>query len=571
MKSHYWILTIAIVLMLPLLFTGCQPAEDTELLEYKLSLSLTELTLSNLPTEVNSPQVQVTTNYADWEVSSNAEWLSAVRQGSGILIQARTTNSTGKDRQADVLVFAGTEVKKVKVTQSADKIVLEVSPSAITVPAAGATYIVDLANAQSDVSITVEQEGDWVAYRTLAHKSVMEVTVKANPDEKDREAKIYITSAGTPKELTIVQKGLLGLKILPYLKSFSQYQEIIAFEEARGARLVLFDTPLPKHGMYRQKLKFILPSTYFGVATYERQIDDNLLQTIKLDSYRGDDVISDDFKNYLISEGFKITMWDDENNKGKYEGENAELGYKFTIEYSKLPKKAFNYAALTFTFYPVQKKEFKTFAQFPYYNSDMLNKSSYEEVNTWELAQGSIRIESGFKKSSKFDEAYTRARYKKNPVVNHHIESYYHFWYVEDDSKAKKDPITRSGLVSQLWCTHDNVELAFWDYSNGNYRWAVTKEFEKLVADEGYELWGYAGEAGDFPVYMNEEKDLLLIAMVAMYSDMQYKPVLELVYQKVSTVDYQNASADDTKESLLDELSAQLTQELKDRGAVLRW
>lgn len=70
---------------------------------------------------------------------------------------------------------------------------------------------------------------------------------------------------------------------------------------------------------------------------------------------------------------------------------------------------------------------------------------------------------------------------------------------------------------------------------------------------------------------MNEEKNLLLIAMVAMYSDMQYKPVLELVYQKVSTVDYQNASDDESKESLLDKLSAQLMQELKDRGAVLRW
>lgn len=70
---------------------------------------------------------------------------------------------------------------------------------------------------------------------------------------------------------------------------------------------------------------------------------------------------------------------------------------------------------------------------------------------------------------------------------------------------------------------------------------------------------------------MNEEKNLLLIAMVAMYSDMQYKPVLELVYQKVSTVDYQNASDDEPKESLLDKLSAQLMQELKDRGAVLRW
>lgn len=70
---------------------------------------------------------------------------------------------------------------------------------------------------------------------------------------------------------------------------------------------------------------------------------------------------------------------------------------------------------------------------------------------------------------------------------------------------------------------------------------------------------------------MNEEKNILLIAMVAMYSDMQYKPVLELVYQKVSTVDYQNASDDEPKESLLDKLSAQLMQELKDRGAVLRW
>lgn len=516
MKGKKTLIWLAVSILMTGTLQSCQPKNDGEPDEATITVSSNTLTLDAAETKAVAPQISVTTNYQNWDVSDNAEWLSAIRQGDGIAISTER-NASGRERTADVLVFAGSVMKKVIVTQSAADIILEVSPVDFNIAPAGGKFMIDVNTNTSDWTAELDGQPEWISYRKVAGGQMIELTVAENSTAANRQTKMYIVGGGVQKEVNIIQAtSVLGNNILPLLKSMALSNEILKFEENRGSSLVKYDGGLPEHFLYKQDFRFLTTSPIFHMVRYERTQDDGRLNTAILETNKISYVTSDDFKNYLVSEGFEILTWD--ASAKKIEADNKELQYKMSVEF--FPDNLGG--RVKFVYYPVQKVAYPTFAQFPYYNANMLNKKTYAEINEWELAQGSTFVKTI--PSKNFPNEIGAAMYMNVASKSPLFSTFYHFWWEKDMA---------TGLISEIWFSHNRVDLVYWDSSeNGVGKWVLTNEFKALLEGEGFSLIGYTED--DWPGYAQIEKNLIFFPIVAKYKDLNAgKPVLELVYTQL--------------------------------------
>ena len=140
MKLKNFLAVFSAVVLASLVSVSCQPKDDGPE-EPTLFLSTQALTLNNQAQNPTEAQVQVTTNQPKWNVSTNATWLTATRKGEGIVVGAEA-NTLGKDRQAEVVVYAGGRVEKIAVTQSASKIFINVSSETVEAPDHGGQFFI---------------------------------------------------------------------------------------------------------------------------------------------------------------------------------------------------------------------------------------------------------------------------------------------------------------------------------------------------------------------------------------------------------------------------------------------
>lgn len=532
-----------VVATLPLVgaIYSCQPQNSDEPDVTTLSLSVNAVTLDAQAISTTTPQIGVTTNYQNWEVTDNAEWLNALRQGDGIILSA-SANTIGKERTADVLVFAGSTMKKIVVTQRATDLVLELSPADLKVGHEGGRFIIDVNTGGADWSVETEGAVQWLEHRPMAGGKLLELTVAKNMGNEERTAKLYVLSGNTQKELLLTQASrFLSKNTLPLLKSMAPAYEITNFETGRGSFLVKYSGALPHHGFYKEEYHFLTTSPTFQLIRYERTVDDGRLNVVIMETDKIEYATSEEYKNFLISEGFEISKWDAASKK--FEGDNKDLQYKVVIE----PNADGITGKATFTYYAVQKVDYPTFSSFPYYHSDMLNVTNYAQINAWELERGSKFVKEI--KSNDFKDQVGAAMYMTADDQKPVISTFYHFFWDKD---------WHTGMTADIWVTHDKIDLVYWDNSENNLgKWVMTREFTALLQQEGFELLGYT--ESNWPCYVNLEKNLTIVTIVARYKDLNNgSPVLELVYSLLDPTVGAAAKTDAGKKAILGRVSKTL-------------
>ncbi|MDN4753372.1 BACON domain-containing protein [Porphyromonadaceae bacterium W3.11] len=538
MKKKNTLVMLLATMLFSLFAVSCQPEDDIQPDEINITLSQTSLEFDSKEQKPATPQITVTTNAKDWEVTDNAEWLDAKRQGDGIIITSES-NSFGKTRVAEVLVFAGGVPKKITVTQSSADLILELSPTDFAIPKEGGKYMIDINSNSDSWRIDTEEEISWLHWRKLSNGQLIELIAEKNLTSDERKAQLYVISGDIQKQINIVQaSGVLGNNVMPLLKSLATAPEINEFETNRGSQLLDFSGALPKYQYYTEKYEFLTLSPVFRIIRYERSIDDGRLNLVTMESGQAEYVTSEEFKEFLIENGFTIDKWEPQNKK--FEGENKDLQYKFNIEvmddgYS---------VKVNFKYYAVQKVHYETFSEFPYYNSNMLLKKNYEEVNKWELEQGSTLVKTN--KSKDFPDEIATALYMKDTSNSPLFSTFYHFLWDKD---------LHTGKVSEIWFSHNKVELAYWDSSeNKTHKWVLTNEFTELIEKEGFVLFG-ATESG-WPAYVKIEKNLIFLPIVGVYKDLNDgKPVLEIVFNTLDPTASASLGTEDGRARILKELS----------------
>lgn len=538
MKKKNTFVMFAVTFLFSLFAVSCQPKEDDQPDVATLSLSAHAIMMDNQPQAPTAPQVTFQTNQSKIVVSTTAGWLEAIVQGNGILIKVMP-NDLGHERKADILVFAGTATDKITVTQSSADLILELSPTDFDIPYMGGEYIIDVNTNSDSWSIETDEEHSWLHCRKLSNGQLIQLVADKNLTSTERKAQLYVISGDVQKQINIVQSSAIaGNNIMPLLKSLATAPEITEFEINRGSHLVNFSGALPKHGYYTEKYLFLTLSPIFRIIRYERTIDDGRLNLVTMESNKADYVTSEEFKSYLIENGFEINKW--ENTNKKYEGENKELQYKFNIEVMDDGSNA----EVHFTYFAVQNVPYETFAEFPYYNSNMLLKKNFEEVNAWELAQRSTLVKTN--NSKDFPEEIGTAMYMKAPSDKPLFSTFYHFLW---------DKELHTGKVSEIWFSHNKVDLAYWDSSeNKTHKWVLTNEFTELIEKEGFVLFG-ATESG-WPAYVKIEKNLIFLPIVGVYKDLNDgKPVLEIVFNTLDPTASASLGTEDGRARILKELS----------------
>lgn len=513
-KKHVFASLIAMILF-GVFAVSCQPKSiDDEPEEATISLSETSLLLPNR--SATPTQVTVSTNQPKVVVTSTAEWLETSVEGFDISIKAQD-NNLGRTRKADVLVFAGAVMDKITVTQSAADFILEVSPAEISIPHIGGKFLIDVNSNAKDLVIEAESEANWIRYRSLANNQMIELDVDKNISSSARIIKLYIKAQDAQKEVKITQESMVsGEYLFPFLQKVATKSELIDFEQSRGSVLATYSGALPEHGYFVEKYKFITTSPTFEVIDYERTTDDSKMRVAKVSVTDDQLVTSDEFKKALIDKGFEISDWDSTNKV--YKADNEDLQYSVKISPKKDQAGRAIGATVEFTYLPIQKQAYPTFAQFPYYNSaTILNSYTFEQVKEWELSVGSTLFKT--KQSSDFPNEIGSAMFMKDDSKKPLISTYYHFLW---------DKEMPTGLAAEIWYTHDKLDLVFWDDSEGLGKWVMTNEFKALIEQEGLELFGET-EVG-YPAYWNLEKNIIFIPMIATYSNLNdKKPVLELI------------------------------------------
>ena len=152
--------------------------------------------------------VAVYSNLSLWEVSTSAEWLSAIKNemNNEITIKTLTSNNSTDNRTAFVTVSGEDFEQIIKVTQYAGQITLTVTPRTQTVSGEAdmsAEYSVSTTYADWNATTTA----DWVKLKIDLENSVLTATTKSNnPLNIDRQAIIRVTSGTASANVFFVQE-----------------------------------------------------------------------------------------------------------------------------------------------------------------------------------------------------------------------------------------------------------------------------------------------------------------------------------------------------------------------------
>lgn len=496
MKHLNYFTAIAVTLLLGL-FSSCTPKDQPmEQEEATLTLSALAVTIPNAGGEAQP--ITVTTNQTKWNAISNVEWIKTTVSGNNLTIVA-SPNASGADRAAEVLVVAGSTSEKVSVIQSAADVVLEVSPTNIVVTNAGDTKLISIRSNSGAWSLEVDEASSaWL--KKTEFKDFIQLDIAPN-DGEAREAKLYAKSGTTQKEIIVQQAGKGGSKfILPYLVSNAQRYDLLSYEQRQGSFLIIYSAPtppLPDWGIEAsgEIFAFATSSPFFHTSLYNFNYDTRLMEVVSFESASATaEIVKEGFVDFLKENGFDDAAYDAASKK--VTGKNAENGYSVTMSDT-----GDGFAIVSFTAPgPKQPKEFKTFGQFPYDNSNMLNDVQYTaaKVKELEAADNSKLINETPDTSAK---GYTRnIQFELDPSKRPLHTRLYFFDNKKKDAEGK--PQNNVNELNVMW---SDLNLGAWEYKDGVY--FITEEFKTLIKNEGFEF--YTSQSGiDF--YYNAAKQMMI-------------------------------------------------------------
>ncbi|SPY35715.1 Bacteroidetes-Associated Carbohydrate-binding Often N-terminal [Porphyromonas cangingivalis] len=479
MKLKNFLAVFSAVVLASLVSVSCQPKDDGPE-EPTLSLSTQALTLNNQAQNPTEAQVQVTTNQPKWNVSTNATWLTATRKGEGIVVGAEA-NMLGKDRKAEVVVYAGGLVEKIAVTQSASKIFINVSSETVEAPDHGGQFFIAVETNGETWAMETE-EVDWL--KATKAGEFVKADVAPNKTDAAREAKIYIRVGAETKAVKVVQAAnQVSTVYFPVIDTEMSIYQRAKMEAARGSIVIRLSEPSqgffgPQPGM----LTVIPEAEGFINASYVIPLNNPMTwELIVMVADTWERVAEGAFIETLKKEGF--AYMEDMSAEKKLVYQNSEKRLRASILEEAQEDGSIVYGVI-FERYYIQDKDYPTFSKFPYFLKDLLDKpdKKVKDIVAFMEGRGYKKDQDG-KNRSVPEELYYQTFVKQGEVGKEEPKDVVTYYHKTGDQGL--DPALLQSLTqfAQIF-TQDKINYAMWLRPDGAY--VPTKEFIALKDKEGF-------------------------------------------------------------------------------------
>lgn len=509
MKLKNFLAVFSAVVLASLVSVSCQPKDDGPE-EPTLSLSTQALTLNNQAQNPTEAQVQVTTNQPKWNVSTNATWLTATRKGEGIVVGAEA-NMLGKDRKAEVVVYAGGLVEKIAVTQSASKIFINVSSETVEAPAHGGQFFIAV-ETNAEMWTMEAEEVEWLK----ATKTGGFVKTDLTPNETDaaREAKIYIKVGAETKAVKVVQAATeVRTVYFPILDGEMSIHQRAKMEAGRGSIIIRLSEPGqgffgPQPGM----LTVIPEAEGFINASYVIPFNNpKTWEIIVVTTDTWERISGDAFINLLKNEGF--AYMEDMSAEKKLVYQNSEKRIRASILEEAQEDGTMVYGVV-FERYYIQDNAYPTFSKFPYLLKDFLNNKEKKVEDVVEfMKQRGYKKDKETENRNKAGEIQHQTFVKEGEVGKEEAKDAVTYYHKTGDQGL--DPALLQSLTqfAQIF-TEDKINYAMWLRPDGAY--VPTKEFIALKDKEGFTANALERDGRFFYVTAD---DLVVMLRAARFSD----------------------------------------------------
>lgn len=422
-------------------------------LDEALFLELSENSTVEFAAEGGQKNITVKTNYTKWVPTSNAEWLKVNQVADGFTLSADA--NMGKERKAEVVIFAGGETKRMAVEQVARTTKLLVSQDKVEVDQFEHKVDIVVKSAFGEWSV---EEGlpEWITVGISPKDNTLALTIKENTDKAARSHKLFIKTKDEVKEIKVTQAGIMHL-ILPYLIPDSSAEDVRQFEE--GRKSVLQDDAGHKYGTSDT---YVTKSSAFRSIKYS--FDDS--KEVSYITMMADNVTtttSDEFLKLLTDNGFVLAgnngvelVYVKETKKG-----SASYDIVANIGYSKaLPDL---YQKVLFRFVPGQKNPHPTFDKLPLGIGKM--DVTMDGVAAWESTHGGTMSK---------DKSYVN-----NEGLSDLFYDVFDHIYI-----TRRYVFSKEGQLLNMHLFFYDVNKLFYATPDGNYY--LTKEFKKLLKESGF-------------------------------------------------------------------------------------
>ncbi len=451
MKQYILSLTLCVLFAL----TACTKYTENSLEDFKVSA--TEL---SIPAEGEEHTLTIETGGIDWEAISEASWIQTQTTSATALSITTDPNYTPQVRTAQIKVIASGVVKTILVTQQGVPAEAKLFPASAELDQFGGdNYFYVSSNTQG---WTLESDVAWITTKPNYTKRRAELTIEENTATAAREGTVSLIDNGTVLgTYKVVQEGA-QLFILPLTEFLSNPYEVQAFEKKRRSTLV----KLPDGFVNSSTYGFATRSPLFPTVEYSFTnnqyveaklfpVDNSLIDNLE---YKAKIVEFLKSKDFLFDFG-SIYVHPDLN-----------------IEASLIPSKADAKAHIYFRFLPTQPDGMPVFTEFPYGCLDF-KIGDEEKVKAYEAANGGTFVP----EMSSATDLY----FKTPPPILYRI--YY--------------------LGNQSAQAFEDYQYGYFFHQGTPY---LTREFRKMLAEEGFELLTKL----DFVFYMykyrNDKKKLFL-------------------------------------------------------------
>ena len=545
MKLKNFLAVFSAVVLASVVSVSCQPKDDGPE-EPTLTLSKQTLTLDNQAQNPTEPQVQVTTNQSKWNVSTNASWLTATRKGEGIVVGAEA-NTLGKDRKAEVVVYAGGLVEKIAVTQSASKIFFNVSSEKIEAPANGGQFLVAVETNAEKWEFEVEQ-ATWLNVSKAG--DFVKIDVMANDTDKARETKVFVKVGTETKSINVSQATNVEVVYFPFIDGDMTVYERAKKEAARGSLILRvsepgmgFFGPQPGSVTLIPKADGFITSDYnvpFGTPLMWDQI------VVIADSWKR--ISEGPFIDKLVEEGFAkddsaskedVLVYDNKTKRVKAtilsetDGENTIYGVIFQRYY-------------------VQEKDYPTFSEMPGLLREFLDNKEKKVEDIVNFLKGkSYKMTKEIKSPRNEAEIGTQFFEKEGTVGKEEAKDVINFYHYTGRPQTKDPALVGSLYQYALAFTQDKINLALWLRPDGVYY--PTKEFLALKDKAGFNANSIERNGQYF--YVSKD-DLVIMIRAAKFSDinpgevsLQFAMWYEAGASEVTNVRLSDYVAKDKKEA----------------------
>lgn len=462
-----------------ILMTAC--SEDNYE-EPEVSVSKMELNFTN---QGGEESVDVETNKDSWNAYSvdDGKWINLSVNESKLSVAVKP-NIAGESRKTTILVSSLGDKKTIVVNQSAAGNFIKLSSNVKRFGVEGGSVKVNFNSNSSLVSVTPEDECDWLSVSYSEGDSYFTADVADNNGSAERRAVINVSAGQSIEQFTVVQTGKTLIPF-PIFEQNSTLAKILNFEEARGSRLI--NKP---DFMFPMRYRFSTTSGDFPTISYDYDMNSNAPNYLTASLLTAnEDIINNKALFSQIDEvGFDI--------KKMVQAEDAifipgKEGFKYNIIIT------FPAGGVLFTFEYVlpQPEDWDTFTKFPYglpldwccSREGQRKGKLMSEVVMFEEELGSIS-----------DPEHSTGYFKiyKLPDGQPDSDNFHFYWAVEPDSKngiSEDDPYI--GQICAMRYLYKDIHKALW---NCNGQWILTRKFKERLNEGEFK---YIQDVDGYKVY----------------------------------------------------------------------